>query len=381
MIKNLKSEDLAKLDQLENYLYEKSNHFFGYPCTFDFDYSPLQKFLKYPINNVGDSFYSGGSYQINTHSFEREVIDFFAQLLKAPINNYWGYVTNGSTEGNLYGLYLAKRIYPSAIVYFSEESHYSIEKNINLLGIKYEKIKTQKNGEIDYEDFKQKLSLHQHLPAIVIANIGTTIKEAKDDVTKLRDILDDFNIKDRYIHCDAAFCGSYAQFITPKPNFDFTEGADSIIISGHKFIGSPIPCGVVIVLKHNKEKVSSFVNVIDDLDDTITGSRNALTPLILWCAIKAFGAEGLRERFFNCLELTEYTFDKISKLGIKVWRNPNALTILIPRVNKELQYKWQLATHDNITHIIIKPGMTKSMIDTFIIDLEKETQKDLADVF
>ncbi len=381
MIKNLKSEDLAKIDQLEKYLDEKSNHFFGYPCTFDFDYSPLQKFLKYPINNVGDSFYSGGSYQINTHSFEREVIDFFAQLLKAPINNYWGYVTNGSTEGNLYGLYLAKRIYPSAIVYFSEESHYSIEKNINLLGIKYEKIKTQKNGEIDYEDFKQKLSLHQHLPAIVIANIGTTIKEAKDDVTKLRDILDDFNIKDRYIHCDAAFCGSYAQFITPKPNFDFTEGADSIIISGHKFIGSPIPCGVVIVLKQNKEKVSSFMNVIDDLDDTITGSRNALTPLILWCAIKTFGAEGLRERFFNCLELTEYTFDKISKLGIKVWRNPNALTILIPRVNKELQYKWQLATHDDITHIIIKPGMTKSMIDTFIIDLEKETQKDLADVF
>ncbi len=372
-------EDLAKLDQLENYLSEKSSHFMGYPCTFDFDYSLLQKFMKYPINNIGDPFYSEGSYQLDTHSFEREVVDFFAQMLNAPINDYWGYITNGSTEGNLYGLYLTKRIYPSGIVYYSEESHYSIEKNINILGLKYQKIKTQENGEIDYDDFRKKLDLHS--PAIVIANIGTTMKEAKDDVKKIRAILDHFNIKDRYIHCDAAFCGSFAQFISPKPNFDFHDGADSIIISGHKFIGSPIPCGIMIVLKHHKAQVSNYVNVIDSLDDTITGSRNALTPIILWCAIKTLGAEGLRDRFYECLRLTDYTFEKISHLGIKAWRNPSALTILIPQVTKDLQYKWQLATHDGITHIILKPGVTKQMIDKFILDLEKEVQSDMADVY
>lgn len=159
MNKNLTPEDLARLDQLEIYLKEKTNQCFGYPCTLDFDYSPLQKFLKYSINNIGDSFYQGGSFHLSTHAFEREVVDFFAQLLNAPINNYWGYITNGSTEGNLYGLYLVKRIHPSGIVYFSEESHYSIEKNISLLDLKYEKIKTQENGEIDYDDFEINLSL------------------------------------------------------------------------------------------------------------------------------------------------------------------------------------------------------------------------------
>lgn len=377
MNKNLTSEDLGKIDQLEKYLSNKNNHFLGYPCTIDFDYSILYKFMKYPINNVGDAFYSGGSYQINTHPFERDVIDFFAQLFKAPENNYWGYITNGSTEGNLYALYLAKRLYPDGIVYFSEDAHYSIEKNIDILSLKSQKIKSQHNGEMDYTDLEEKLSNHQKFPAIIVANIGTTVKEAKDDIKHIHQILDHLRIKNRYIHCDAAFCGSYAQFLNPKPNFDFTEGADSINTSGHKFIGSPIPCGVVIVLKHHKEQVSQYVNVIDSLDDTITGSRNGITSLILWHFIKTVGAEGLKKRLNECLEMTDYAYKQLSAIGIDVWKNPNALTILIPRVSKKLQYKWQLATHQETTHIILRPGITKKMIDRLVKDLEKEIHSHL----
>ncbi|WP_415328763.1 histidine decarboxylase [Chryseobacterium sp. MMS23-Vi53] len=378
MKNNLTTDELAKIDQLENYLIKKTNHFFGYPVTFDFDYSCLYKFLKYPMNNIGDSYYEGGSYQINTHDFEREVIDFYAQLFNAPENDYWGYITNGSTEGNLYALYLTKRLYPSGVVYFSEECHYSIEKNIDLLSLRSEKIKALENGEIDYSDLEKKIKENKTLPAILIANIGTTVKEAKDDIKKIQKILKIHKIKDHYIHCDAAFCGSFAQFLTPKPSFDFSEGADSIIISGHKFIGSPIPCGIIIVRKSNKEKVSNYVNIIDSLDDTITGSRNAISALFMWYAIKTIGKEGLKSKLLKCLKLTSYTFEKILNLEVKAWRNPNALTILIPRVSKKLQNKWQVATHGELSHIIIKPGITKNMIDKFLLDLEKEFKMDLA---
>ncbi|MDN3691545.1 histidine decarboxylase [Chryseobacterium tructae] len=371
MNKSLLPGDQIKIDQLEKHLEERNNYLLGYPSTIDFDYSLLYKFLKFPVNNAGDSFYSGGSHHMNTHSFEREVIGFFADLFKAPENNYWGYVTNGSSEGNLYALYLAKRLHPEGIVYFSEEAHYSVEKNIDILGLQHQKIKTQINGEIDYNDLKKKILINTEHPVIIVANIGTTLKEARDDIRKIQQILDKFNIKKRYIHCDAAFCGAYAQFLSPKPYFDFSEGADSIIVSGHKFIGSPIPCGVIIVLKHNKEKVSSYVDVLDSLDDTITGSRNAITPLLLWYSIKCLGAEGLRHRLEECLILTAYTLKKMTGIGINAWQNPNSLTILIPRVHKELQYKWQLATHGEFSHIIIRPGITKKMIDLLILDLKE----------
>jgi histidine decarboxylase len=366
-------EDQDKLTELEIYLEDRSAHILGYPCSHYFDYTPLYKFLKYPINNIGDSFYSGGTFEVNTHLFERDVIDFFAQMLKAPENNYWGYITNGGSEGNLYGLYLAKRMYPLGIVYFSEDAHYSIEKYIDLLGLKPQKINSQKSGEIDYEDLEEKVKFNLGFPAILVANIGTTMKEAKDDIQQMKQILDKHNIKNHYIHCDAAFCGSYAQFLSPKPHFDFSEGADSITISGHKFIGSPIPCGIVIVLKHNKERVSNYINVIDSLDDTIMGSRNAITPLIMWYAIKTLGTSGLSNRLHECLDVADYAFEKLKIAKINAWRNPNALTILIiSSVSKELRQKWQLAMHNGISHIIVKPGITKEIIDAFVLDVEKE---------
>ena len=33
----------------------------------------------------------------------------------------WGYCTNGGTEGNMYGLFLAREIYPKGIVYYFKD--------------------------------------------------------------------------------------------------------------------------------------------------------------------------------------------------------------------------------------------------------------------
>ncbi|MGL4603719.1 MAG: hypothetical protein ACRCU9_06195 [Iodobacter sp.] len=109
-------------------VYQKtSQHFLGYPCANDLDYSCLFRFMQFPINNEGDPFQSS-TYRLATREIEQEVIHFFAELFNAPVNDYWGYVTNGGTEGNLYGLYLARELHPNGIVYFSEETHYSVAK-------------------------------------------------------------------------------------------------------------------------------------------------------------------------------------------------------------------------------------------------------------
>ena len=77
----------------------EAGHFLGYPCTREFDYTPLYPFLAYLMNNVGDPFIKS-NYHLNSHSFEREVIQFFAQLTRADEDGIWGYVTNCGTEGN-----------------------------------------------------------------------------------------------------------------------------------------------------------------------------------------------------------------------------------------------------------------------------------------
>ena len=94
----------------------------GYPVSQDFDYSRLNEFLKYPINNIGDPF-EQTTNKVQTHKMETEVVDFFATMFRANPKDYWGYVTNGGSESNLYGLYLARELYPNAMVYFSESTH------------------------------------------------------------------------------------------------------------------------------------------------------------------------------------------------------------------------------------------------------------------
>ena len=283
----------SRIENLLEKLKEARDLFLGYPVSKDFDYSRLYEFFKYPINNLGDP-YEPSTYRVQTHEMEREVVDFFAEMFRANPKDYWGYVTNGGSESNLYGLYIARELFPKAMVYFSESTHYSVKKTIHLLNIPSIVIRSQENGEIDYADLENTLQFNRHKPAIILTTFGTTMKEAKDDVSKVKSILKKLAIQDHYIHCDAALSGSYGAFIEPRIPFDFQDGADSISISGHKFIGSPIPTGVIITRRSSKDRIAKGISYIGSSDTTITGSRNGHSPLFLWFALKNMGMEGLK---------------------------------------------------------------------------------------
>jgi histidine decarboxylase len=363
----LSPDDLARLDDLFGRLQSDTAHFLGYPVSKDFDYGPLLRFLQFPINNLGDPF-AESTWKVATRDLEREVVHFFAELLRAPKNDYWGYVTNGGTEGNLYGLYLARELLPKGIVYFSQQTHYSVSKNLHFLGMRHIMLRSRENGEMDYEDLRETLRIHRDIPAIIFANIGTTMTEARDDLRKIREIMDELAIRDRYIHADAALCGGFAPFLEPRPAFDFEDGADSISISGHKFIGSPIPCGIVVARKRNVDRIARSIGYIGSLDTTVTGSRNGFTPLVLWYAIRKFGVEGLKRRAQHSLELAAYAEERLRAEGVPAWRNPNAVTVVFPKTSEALKAKWQLATQE-ISHLIVMPNVTREQLDVFLSEL------------
>lgn len=368
---------MQALDDLYRRMQRANEFALGYPAAKDFDCEPLLRFLDFPINNVGDPF-ADGTYQVETRRFEREVVEFFAELLRAPQDDWWGYVTNGGTEGNLYGLYLARELHPRGVVYYSEHTHYSVSKNLHFLGMRHIMIRAQKNGEIDYDDLRETLKIHRDVPPIVFANVGTTMTEARDDIARIREIMDSLAIRERYIHSDAALSGGYAPFLQPRPAFDFADGADSISISGHKFLGAPMPTGVVLARKHNVSRIARSIDYIGTLDTTISGSRNGFTPLILWHRIKTLGLEGIRERAMRSLETAAYAEEQLKAAGIPAWRNPNAITVVFPKLDAAVKEKWQLATQGDISHLIVMPGITKQQIDAFVEDVRAADHRSLA---
>lgn len=366
---SLSAEDAVRLDDHLARLATYSRTELGYPCAFDIDYKPLAPFLSFSQNNIGDPFAESGRYRLNSHEFEREVLEFFAELTHAPEGKWWGYVTNGGTEGNLYGMYLARELFPDGIVYFSQDSHYSVAKNLHFLGMKSIMIRSQPNGEMDYEDLQDAIRTRREITPIIFANIGTTMKEGRDDLRVIQTILDDMAMERRYIHSDAALCGGYAAFLEPRPSWDFSDGADSIAISGHKFFASPIPCGILLAKKGHVERISHAVAYIGTRDTTISGSRDGFSPILLWHAIKSLGVEGMKARLHKAMAMADYAQSRFKEMDIDARRNAGALTVVIPRPPAEVCTKWQLATAGEISHVICMPHVTKEQIDALVSDI------------
>lgn len=340
-----------------------------------FDYSELFRFLEFPINNVGDPF-GDTNFRVSAHEIEREIIRFFADITKAPENNWWGYITSGGTEGNMYGLYLARELMgKDSIVYFSEETHYSVSKIMRLLDTRHIMIRSAPNGAMDCEDLAETVRIHRDRPTIVMATLGTTMKGAADDIGEISSILSEFAITKSYIHCDAALSGMALPFVKNPPPFGFPTGMDSIAISGHKMIGSPFPCGVVVAKKENVKTIARSIEYVGALDTTISGSRNAFAALALWYAVKRHGRSGLKKLVGDSIARAGFAVEKFRENGVEAWRNENSLTVVFPRPSEKIVKKWQLASKENISHIITLPHLSREKIETAVTDIARDLKK------
>ena len=371
--KQLSREDQEKLDNLEKNLEKELEHFIGYPCNTLFDYSALYHFLKLPLNNIGDP-YVPTNYHINTHEFERDVIDIFKKLTNAPKKTTWGYVTNGGTEGNLYGIFLAREMFPDCMVYYSEDSHYSVNKILRCLHVRNIMIRSNPDGTMNLDDLRETIKIHRDVPPVIFANIGSTMKGACDDLLGIQKILKDLAIKRHYIHADAALSGMILPFLDKSPAWDFDAGIDSVSISGHKMVGSPLPCGVVLAKKEYVDRIACGVEYVGTLDTTIMGSRNGLTPLFLWYAFRTIGIEGFHEIIQSCMSVAAYAETKLNALNRHAWKHPNSLTVVFDRPSPTLVSKWQLASKGSISHLIAMPHVTCENIDELAEDLAGEKQ-------
>lgn len=340
----------------------------GYPVNVGYDYSDVFKYLKYNLNNVGDPF-AGTNYNLNTMDTEKEVLQFFSNLWNVQ-KEHWGYITFSGTEGNMEGLLIGRERFPNGVLYTSDQSHYSIFKIVKLFKMDVVKIPTTLNGEMNYTEFEK--IIDKTRPAIINANIGTTMKGAVDDVDKIVEILKKSKIE-YHLHADGALMGFVLPFL--YNDLSFSRYINSISISGHKFLGVPFPCGIFMVEKKFKEYIVQKVEYISSLDATIMGSRNGHAPLFIYDCINKKGIGGFREDIYQCLYIAQWFTNLMKSKGINAWINHHSITVIFPRPSDELIKKWAIATENEISHVIVMPHVTKKLLheffDEYIIDINK----------
>lgn len=370
MSKNINSiqNRITKYKELIN---ERASNLMGYPESGYFDYAPLRDFMDYNIDNLGDP-YSDLLYGVNSCEFEKEVISYFSNMYDLKNDESWGYVTSSGTEGNLYGLFLGRELHQEAVLYYSADAHYSIAKAGRLLRIPMQIIPSLTNGEIDYEALRHAIDLNPGKPAIVVATLGTTFTGAIDNVDKIAAIFEENNRTDFYIHCDAALSGMMLPFMKEMgaPQISFDKPIGSVSVSGHKFIGAPYPCGIVVARKEHVERIQTAIEYIGALDSTIGGSRNGQAPLYLWYAIESRGHDkGFEKEVATSLEMADYLCEQLGSIGYPYDRNQFSNTVTFKEPVEDIVRKWQLARVRGKAHIITVPHANKQKIDAFIEDL------------
>ncbi|XP_039117155.1 serine decarboxylase 1-like [Dioscorea cayenensis subsp. rotundata] len=354
-------------------LVERTQHHLGYPYNLDFDYGALVQLQHFSINNLGDPFIES-NYGVHSRQFEVGVLDWFARLWELEKNEYWGYITNCGTEGNLHGILVGREVFPDGILYASRESHYSVFKAARMYRMECAQIETLISGEIDCTDFGAKLLLNKDKPAIVNVNIGTTVKGAVDDLDMVIKTLEDSGFKDRfYIHCDGALFGLMMPFVKRAPKVTFKKPIGSVSVSGHKFVGCPMPCGVQITRLKHINVFSRNVEYLASRDATIMGSRNGHGPIFLWYTLNRKGYRGIQKEVQKCLRNAHYLKGRLREAGISAMLNELSSTVVFERPkDEEFIRRWQLACQGNIAHVVVMPSVSIKKLNNFLKELVQE---------
>jgi histidine decarboxylase len=393
--KNLDDHVSKIIEDYAKHLEERTSHHLGYPYNLDFDFSELQAIQGFSINNLGDPFVES-NYGVHSRKFEIGVLEWFARVWEINPQDMWGYVTNCGTEGNLHGILTGREVLPEGILYCSDATHYSVPKAARMYRMPLSIIPANDQGEMDLNLLKNSLCdakmKNKSATAIINCNIGTTVKGGVDDLTSIINILDECGyIREEYfIHCDGALFGlmmPHAESEKIKKEIadiefpttlSFKRNIDSISVSGHKFIGAPMPCGVVITRKAHIAKMSTDIEYLNSKDATIMGSRNGHAALYLWYAIQKKGIEGFRNDTLTCIRNARSLKDMIINAGVKAFLNDLSCTVVFEKpTNWDFVRKWQLACQGDIAHVVVMPSTRLSTLERFVSELKACYKQDL----
>lgn len=226
---------------------------------------------------------------------ERDVFAFFCPLFGQKT----GHPTHGGSYSNLDALWQARKKYgdQSKRVYASDQSHYSIAKACDVLGLDLQLIPSNSLQQMDITALET--ACKQQAPMAIVATSGTTSSGQLDDVTAIRRISQKIPC---WLHIDAAW-GGFLSLIDNSPlNAEQFGQADSVCFDPHKSLGQPRPSGLLMYQDEIKKTPFSTQYLSQSPRDVLPGSYGAELLLPLWLTIKTLGKNGLANQVKSKLD-------------------------------------------------------------------------------
>ncbi len=224
-----------------------------------------------PLAMLADMLASGMNPQVAEFDdaaavVENQVIGWLVQLLGMPAGTH-GLLVSGGSMANFVGLAVARNALagydvrerglqggqpdlPRLVVYASTETHSSVRKAVELLGLGNKALRRIPVGPdyaIDVAALRRSIAADRaagHRPICVVGNAGTVNTGATDDLPALAALCRDERL---WLHVDGAFGALAAISPALRPLVRGIEQADSVAFDLHKWMYLPYEVGCTLV--------------------------------------------------------------------------------------------------------------------------------------
>ncbi len=205
------------------------------------------------------------------------------------------------------------------VVYVSAHSHSSVDKGALLAGFGRGNVRPVAHDEAyamraDALDAAIRADLDAgRTPCAVVATTGTTTTTAVDPIGAVAEVARRHGI---WMHVDAAMAGSAMILPECRWMWEGIEGADSIVLNPHKWLGVTFDCSIYLVRdpEHLIRVMSTSPSYLQTAaDGQVKNYRDWGLPLgrrfralKLWFLIREQGVSGLQQRLRRDLENAQW---------------------------------------------------------------------------
>lgn len=210
------------------------------------------------------------------------------------------------------------------VVYASGQAHSSVEKAALLAGFGRENVRpveVDASYALDADALARAVRRdldEGKTPCAVVATTGTTTTTAPDPVGAAARVAGEFGL---WLHVDAAMAGSAMILPECRWMWEGIEGADSVVLNAHKWLGAAFDCSLYYVRDpdHLVRVMSTDPSYLRSSEDgRVTNYRDWGIPLgrrfralKLWCLIRSEGVTGLAARLRRDLDNARWLADRV----------------------------------------------------------------------
>ncbi|MDG0806195.1 aspartate aminotransferase family protein [Pectobacterium brasiliense] len=233
-----------------------------------------------------------------------------------------GVFTSGGTQSNLMGLMLARDAFfarqghsiqqdglignlKKIKVFCSENAHFSVQKNMALLGLGYQcvtLVKTDRFARMDLNDLAEKVAqakANGEQILAIVATAGTTDAGAIDPLRAIATLAAEHQI---WVHVDAAWGGALLLSEKYRDYLDGIELVDSITLDFHKQFFQTISCGAFLLkearhyelMRYQAAYLNSEFDEAQGVPNLVSKSLQTtrrFDALKLWMGLEALGQQ------------------------------------------------------------------------------------------